>query len=233
MGLYDRNHINKEGELLYSQRDDSKIVSFVKETYKLFAGSMISGASGAYVGVGIAGVIASLKWPIFFLTIGLLIALHFVKRKPGINLLVLFSFTFLTGLSLGPLLSMFLGMSGGATIIGNAFAMTAITFASLSYFAINTKKDFTGYGKPLLIALLVVIGFSLVNMFFMQSPMMHILIQGAVVMLFSVMVIYDTQNIVRGFYETPIEGAVSLYLDFFNLFVAMLQIFGLFGGNDD
>jgi modulator of FtsH protease len=69
-------------------------------------------------------------------------------------------------------------------------------------------------------------------MFLLQSPILHILIQAAVVMLFSVLVIYDTQNIIRGAYETAIDGAVALYLDFLNIFTALLQLFGIFGNDD-
>jgi uncharacterized protein cj0236c len=53
---------------------------------------------------------------------------------------------------------------------------------------------------------------------------------GAV--LFSAYILYDTQNIIRGNYETPIEGAVALYLDFVNLFVSLLQILGIFSRDD-
>jgi len=234
MGLYDRDYASQGYQgAQTAQRDEAHIVTFVKETYKLFAASMLAGSVGAYVGVGMAAVIAPIKWPLFFIEIGLLIALHFVKRKPGINMMVLFAFTFMTGLTLGPLLSMVLGMSGGAAIVGNAFLMTTAIFGGLSYFAINTAKDFTTFGKPLMIALVVVIAGSLLNMFFFQSPMLHILIQGAIVMVFSFMVLFDTQNIIRGLYETPIDGAIALYLDFLNLFTALLQIMGIFGGSDD
>jgi len=236
LGLYDRDYSRERASYDFNsyemERSESELVTFVKETYKLFAASMLAGSVGAYVGVGMAAAIHAVKWPIFFLEIALLIGLQFVKHKPGINLVVMFAFTFVSGLALGPLLNMVLGMSGGSAIIGNAFLMTTVIFGSLSFFAINTTKDFTGYGKPLMIALIVVIAGSLLNMFIFQSPIMHIMIQGAVVMLFSFMVIYDTQNIIHGVYETPIDGAIALYLDFLNLFTALLQIFGILSSDD-
>ena len=233
MGLYDRdyargNAFGYEG----AGRSEAQIVSFVKETYKLFAASMMAGAVGAYVGIPMAAAIHANFWLLFILEIGLLIGLHFVKHKPGINLAVMFAFTFMTGITLAPLLAHTLAISGGGAIIGNAFAMTSVIFGGMSFFAIKTTKDFTGYGKPLMIALVVVIIGSLLNIFLLQSPILHILIQGAVVMLFSVLVVYDTQNIMRGAYETAIEGAIALYLDFLNIFTALLQLFGIFGGED-
>jgi modulator of FtsH protease len=232
MGLYDRDYARGNSYTYEtSSRDDSQIISFVKETYKLFAASMMAGAVGAYVGVPLASTIAGMIWPLFFLEIGLLIGLQFVKHKPGINLLVMFAFVFMTGITLAPLLSHTLGMNGGGTIVGNAFAMTAVVFGAMSFYAIKTTKDFTGYGKPLMIALFVIIGFSILNIF-LGNPMIHVVISGAVVVLFSILVIYDTQNIIKGAYQTPIDGAIALYLDFLNIFTALLQLFGIFGNDD-
>jgi modulator of FtsH protease len=101
----------------------------------------------------------------------------------------------------------------------------------MSFYAIKTIRDFTSYGKPLMIALFVIIGFSIINLFF-GNPLLHMIISGAVVMLFSVLVIYDTQNIMQGAYETPIDGAITLYLDFLNIFTALLQLFGIFGSDE-
>ena len=232
MGLYDRDYA-RGGTAAYSTsaKSDTQIVSFVKETYKLFAASMMAGAVGAYVGVPIAGTIAANFLPLFILEIGLLIGLHFVKHKPGINLMVMFGFVFMTGLMLAPILAHTLGMSGGGAIVGNAFAMTSVIFGAMSFYAIKTTKDFSGYGKPLMIALVVIIIFSVINIF-MGSPLMSILISGAVVVLFSILVTYDTQNIIRGAYETPIDGAIALYLDFLNIFTALLHLLGIFRGDD-
>ena len=233
MGLYDRDYARNAESFTYGNalKSDSQIIAFVKETYKLFAASMMAGAVGAYVGVPMAGAIHALFWPLFALEIGLLIGLQFVKHKPGINLVVMFAFVFMTGLMLAPLLARTLGMSGGASIIGNAFAMTSVVFGAMSFYAIKTTKDFTGYTKPLMIALFVIMGFSILNIF-LGNPMIGVMISGAVVLLFSVLVIYDTQNIMKGAYETPIDGAIALYLDFINIFTALLQLFGIFGNDD-
>lgn len=232
MGLYDRDYARESGYGFEAQsRPETQIVSFVKETYKLFAASMMAGAVGAYVGIPLADVIqANFIW-LVILEIGLLIGLHFVKNKPGVNLAVMFGFVFMTGITLSPILAQTLGMSGGGAIIGNAFAMTSVVFGAMSFFAIKTTKDFSGYGKPLMIALFVIIGFSILNIF-LGNPLLYVIISGAVVVLFSILVIYDTQNIIRGAYETPIDGAVALYLDFLNIFIALLQLFGIFGNDE-
>lgn len=232
MGLYNRDYARGNASAYSTQaRSETQIISFVKETYKLFAASLMAGAVGAYVGVPMAGTIAANFFPLLILEIGLLIGLHFVKHKPGINLAVMFGFVFMTGLMLSPLLSHTLGMNGGGAIVGNAFAMTSLVFGAMSFYAVKTTKDFSGYGKPLMIALVVIIAFSIINIF-LGNPLMSIAISGAVVLLFSILVVYDTQNIIKGAYETPIDGAIALYLDFLNIFTSLLHLFGIFGSDE-
>lgn len=231
MALYDRDYANQSHYENIGSRSEGKLVSFVKETYKLFAASLMAGAAGAYAGIPFAETLAALHWPIFFLVIGLLVGLHFAKHKAGLNLLLLFAFTFATGLMIAPMISAVLAMKGGAATVGNAFAMTSVIFGAMSFYAIKTTKDFTGFGKPLFIALIVIIVFSIINMF-MGSSLLAIGISAVAVFLFSIYVVFDTQNIIKGGYETPIEGAVNLYLDFFQIFVHLLQIFGILGSDE-
>jgi len=233
MGLYDRDYArgNSFAYTNTSIKSETQIVSFVKETYKLFAASLMAGAVGAYVGVPMAASIQGMFIPLMILEFALIFGIQFAKNKPGLNLLVMFAFTFVTGITTAPLLAYTLGMAGGATIVGNAFAMTAVVFGAMSFFAIKTTKDFTSYGKPLMIALFVIVGFSILNIF-LGNPMIMVLISGAAVVLFSILVIFDTQNIIRGNYETPIDGAIALYLDFLNIFISLLQLFGIFGSDD-
>jgi len=80
---------------------------------------------------------------------------------------MLFIFTFLSGVSLVPLLASLIGAGNGA-VIGNAFLMTSVLFGALSLFAINIKTDYSSWGKPLFITLIVVIIASLVTMFLLQ-----------------------------------------------------------------
>jgi len=165
------------------------------------------------------------------LEFALLFGLYAAKKKAGLNLILLFAFTFVSGLTLAPLLTSILGMAGGGSIVANAFMLTTVAFGGLSIFAMNTKRDFSVMGKMLFITLIVVVVASLMNIFF-QSSLMQLVIASVSAILFSAFILYDTQNIIKGHYETPIEGAIALYLDFLNLFVALLQILGIFGRDD-
>jgi len=228
MALYDRDYT--AADVGYVQEGAS--VSFMKQTYQLMAASMIAAAAGAYVTMPFAETVMQFKWIIFGAELLILFfGLSMTRGKPGLNLTMLFAFTFLTGVSLVPLLASLIGMGQGA-MIGNAFLMTSVLFGALSMFAINSKSDFSSWGKPLFITLIVVIIASLVNYFILQSPMMHIVITAGILLLFSIFTIYDTQNIANGAYDSPVDAAVSLYIDFLNMFTAMLQLLGIFGGDD-
>lgn len=235
MGLYDRDYARSTSfGFETARRTEAQTVSFVKATYKLFAASMLAAAVGAYVGIPFAGVVAANYWfiAIPWMLFGMF-GLNMVKNKPGINMIALFAFTFASGVIITPLLSHILGMKGGASLVANAFLMTSALFGALSFFAIKTTKDFTTYSKPLIIAFFVILAFSLINVFFIHSPAIFLFIQAAFLLIISVMVIHDTQNVINGAYETPMDGAIALYLDFFNLFITLLQLFGIFGSNDD
>jgi modulator of FtsH protease len=204
----------------------------MKRTYQLLAASMITAAAGAYATMPFADTIMQYKWYIFGLELVILFfGLSMSRGKPGLNHAMLFFFTFLTGVSLVPLLDSLVGMGQGA-VIGNAFLMTSVLFGALSLFAINSKADFSSWGKPLFITLIIVILASVVNYFILKSPLMDIVIIAGVMILFSFFTIYDTQNIANGAYDSEVDAAVSLYIDFLNMFTAMLQLLGIFGGDD-
>jgi modulator of FtsH protease len=234
MGLYDRNYIQGHSqEGAYEEvRSQSSMAVFIKQTYQLFAASLLAASAGAYVGIGMAGFVASWYWGFVILEFALLFGLYAAKRKAGLNMMLLFGFTFLSGLTLAPLLSNILGIKGGASIVANAFILTTVAFGGLSVFAMNTKRDFSSMGKMLFVTLIVVVVAGLINIFF-QSPILQLAIASISSILFSAFILYDTQNIIRGAYETPIEGAIALYLDFLNLFVSLLQILGIFGSRDE
>ena len=235
MALYDRksvdNNYSDYTESSFSQ-SDTALISFVKQTYQLFAASLLAASAGAYVGISNLGnIVAQYYVGFVILEFALLFGLFFTKAKPGINLAMLFGFTFVTGLTLTPILSRILGMPGGAAIVAQAFLLTTAIFAVMSIFALRTKKDLASMGKMLFIALIVVVVGSLINLF-LGSPLLQVLIAGAGAILFSLYIAYDTQNIMRGLYDSPVMAAVSLYLDFLNLFVSLLQLLGIFNSRE-
>jgi len=227
MGLYDRNYIGNKPNYSYNEESKVRVNEFIKQTYQLFAGSLIGGSVGAYLGMSFMPAGGFGFWGVVILEFALLFGVYAVKDKPGINLAMLFAFTFVSGLTISPLLNAYVGRGMGG-IVGEAFLLTSIAFGGLSLFAMNTKKDYTTMGKMLFITLIIVVVAGLLNLFF-HSPILQLAIAVISSVLFSFFILYDTQNIIQGNYSTPIEGAIALYLDFFNLFISLLQILGIFG----
>ncbi|MFP6105128.1 Bax inhibitor-1/YccA family protein [Helicobacter pylori] len=229
MALYDRadsHNAYAENSLLR----ESELVSFVKTTYKFFAGSLLLATIGALLGLMNFQAVIQYKWVFFIAEIAALFGLMFSKSKPGLNLFMLFAFTSLSGVTLVPLLGMVIAKAGlGA--VWQALGMTTIVFGLMSVYALKTKNDLANMGKMLFIALIVVVVCSLINLF-LGSPMFQVVIAGASAILFSLYIAYDTQNIVKGMYDSPIDAAVSLYLDFLNVFISILQIIGIFSDRD-
>ena len=119
--------------------------------------------------------------------------------------------------------------------IFSTFLVTAGTFGAMSLYGYTTKKDLTSWGSFLFMGLIGIIIASLVNMF-MQSSMMHMIITYAGVLIFVGLTAYDTQKIkemnILGNEGTEedtkeaIRGALTLYLDFINLFLFLLRFMG-------
>jgi FtsH-binding integral membrane protein len=197
---------------------------FIKKVYSLLAMSMGTAAIGAYLGSGPLLLLVAPNIMLFFiLQIALIFFASFAARKPGLNMVALFSFTTVSGLTLGPLL-----YQVGPSIAAEAFALTAITFAGLSMYVVYSKKDFSFMSGFLMTGLIVLVVGGLLNMFFIQSGMMHFVMSGASVLLFSGFILYDTSNIMR-YYGTDeyVSATLALYLDVLNLFIALLSILGI------
>jgi len=233
MNLYNRE-VQNEAKISVSKPESIKRVdsiSFIKQTYQLLAASLIAAATGAYIGMQMAPTIATWYWGLVILEFAVLIGLFFTKDKPGVNLIMLFAFTFLTGLTLTPLLSAILTMPAGASILTNALLLTAVAVGGLSLFAMNTTKDFTFMGKFLMIALIIMIVAGLINIF-LGSPLLQLILAAAGALVFSGFILYDTQNLLKGNFGSPVEAAIALYLDILNLFISILQLLGFWGNEE-
>ena len=242
--MYNRDYLSNNKDSSYSEKNEAytssreqqsapaDIMAFLRSTYQLFASSLLAATAGAYIGLGMVSVISSWYWGLVILEFALLFGIYAVKDKPGINLAVLFAFTFVSGLTITPLLSSVFNMPSGASIVAQAFFMTSVAFGGISMFALTTKKDFSSMGKMLIIAVIILIVGSISNIF-IGSPILQLGIAMVGALVFSAFILYDTQQIIKGGFSTPIEAAIALYLDFLNLFISLLQIFAAFNNKDD
>jgi len=142
----------------------------------------------------------------------------------------LWGFAALMGLSLAPIFLVYTGAS-----IARAFFITASLFGAMSLYGYTTKKDLTGMGSFLFMGLIGVVIASLVNIF-LKSSGLDFVVSILSVIIFTGLTAYDSQRIKSMYYQlagseeaiskAAIMGALSLYMDFINLFITMLRFFG-------
>ena len=139
----------------------------------------------------------------------------------------LLGFTFVSGVIISPtLFAIAHGYVHGTDsgVIYDALFLTSLVFGSLTAYVFVTKKDFSYMGASLTIGLFMVIGISLVNIF-VQSTTMDLALSAIIVILFSGFILYDTSRILKNAHEIPPTlAALNLYLDFLNLFMAILRL---------
>ena len=142
---------------------------------------------------------------------------------------VFWIFSGVMGLSMAYIFIAFNGAS-----IARVFFITAGTFAGMSLYGYTTKKDLTGWGSFLFMGLIGIIIAMIVNIF-LQSGMLSFIISCVGVLIFVGLTAYDTQRIKEMYYASDhpeisgkkaIMGALKLYLDFINLFIMLLRLFG-------
>jgi len=108
---------------------------------------------------------------------------------------------------------------------------TGVIFLGLSAYALTTRKDFSFMAGFLMVGMFVVLGAALLNIF-MQIPVLHLVVNAAVIMIMSGFILYQTSAIVHGGETNYIMATASIFLSILNLFTALLQLLGAFSGND-
>ena len=146
-------------------------------------------------------------------------------RNSAWGILSVFALTGFMGYSLGPILSHYLHLPGGATIVMTAMGMTGLIFLGLSAYVLVSKRDFSFMGGFLMAGMIVVLVASLGAIFF-QIPALSLTISAVVVLLMSGMILFETSNIINGGETNYIMATVNLYVTLFNLFVSLLQLLG-------
>ena len=172
-----------------------------------------------------------LKYLIMFAPLGFVMVLSFgINRlSTGTAQALFWAFAVVMGLSLSSIFLVFTGQS-----IAMTFFATAAAFASLSLWGYTTKKDLSGWGTFLLMGVIGLIVAMVINLF-VQSTALQLAVSFIGVLLFAGLTAYDTQRIKSLYFhvagsdmlgKTAIMGALSLYLDFVNMFTFLLQFMG-------
>ena len=153
-------------------------------------------------------------------------------RNSAWGLLSVFALTGFMGYTLGPILNLYLSLANGGALVATAMAVTGIVFLGLSAYARSERApDMLRFGTFLFIGILTAFGLGLAAIFF-TLPLLSLAVSGLFVLLMSGLIMFETQNIVRGGETNYIMATVTLFVAVFNLFTSLLHLLGFMGGDE-
>jgi FtsH-binding integral membrane protein len=216
-------------------RIDAGLRLYMQRVYSYMAGGLAVTGIVAYA-AAVSGFYQSIAgtpliWIVMLAPLGFVLALSFgVQRMSVGTATVLFwIYAAVMGLSLGSIFLVYAGAS-----IARVFLITAATYGAMSLYGYTTKSDLSGFGSFLLMGLIGIVIAAIVNVF-VQSSALQFAISIIGVLVFVGLTAYDTQRIKSTYLESDtgeiagkkaVLGALALYLDFINLFMMLLQLFG-------
>lgn len=209
----------------------------LRNTYWLLALSMLPTVAGAFVGMQMNFIALFRAAPIMtpLLMFGVMIGSLFVVtrlRDSSWGVLALFGFTFIAGLMLTPILTVAAGLRNGGQLVALAGGLTAAVFFAMASYATVSKRDFSFLGKFLFVGLILLIVASLANIFF-QIPALSLTISAVAVLIFSLYLLYDLSNIVRGGETNYVMATLNVFLSVYNIFISLLNLLMAFSGQRD
>ena len=209
--------------------DRPQAAKVLRNTYGLLSLTLLFAA-------GIAALAVANAWPApgLILTLvgyfGLLFAVNRLRNSIW-SLPAVFALTGFMGYTLGPVLSQTLALPGGAQTVTLALGATGATFLALSAYALGTRRDFSFMGGFLFAGLIIAVLLA-VAAYFLAMPGLALAVSGMIALLSAGMILFETSRIVNGGETNYVMATVGLYVSVFNLFVSLLQLMGIGGGDE-
>ncbi len=214
-------------------RSDSQTLAtnkVVRNTYLLLAMTLLFSAATAG-----AAMVLDLPHPGMVITLVGYFGLLFLTNRfsnSALGLVFVFALTGFMGLTLGPILNMYLKVfSNGHELIMMALGGTGVTFLGLSFYALTTRKDFSFLTAFLMTGIWVAFFAGLAAILF-SVPALSLGVAAMFVVLMCGMILLQTSEIINGGETNYILATLSLYVSIFNLFTSLLQLLGVFAGDD-
>lgn len=201
----------------------------LRNTYMLLAMALAFSAATAWVAM------ATNARPMGFLGLiigfyGLLFLTHKMANSAW-GILCVFALTGFMGYSIGPIINAFMQTSAGTDIVLQAFGGTAIIFFALSGYTLTTRKDFS-FLNSFLFAGIVVLLLAVVANIFLQMPALQLAISAGFILFSSAVILQQTSSIINGGERNYILATVTLFVSLYNIFISLLNILSIFGGDD-
>lgn len=199
----------------------------LKNTYMLLAATLAFSAVTAMISITLAvPTWTYLASVIVSMVLGIFVLPRTANSSSGVG--VIFLITGLLGFGLGAILQLYLALPNGPQIIATAFGGTGAIFLGLSAYALMSKRDFSFMGGFLFAGMIVLL-IAIVANIFLAMPALSLAISGAIILLMSGFILFDTSRIINGGETNYIMATYGIYLSIFNIFIALLQILGIMG----
>lgn len=195
----------------------------LRNTYLLLGATLAFSALMA--GVAMAFNVPSFGLFTILVYFGLLFAVHKTQNSAW-GLVWTFALTGFLGLTLGPILNMYLtALPNGSQVVMTALGTTAVAFLGLSAYAVKSQRDFSFMGGFLLVGAIGAFVLGLVAYFF-QLPTLSLVVSGLFLIVASGLILFQTSNIVRGGETNYILATITLYVSIYNMFLSLLHLLG-------
>jgi len=212
------------------QRIDDDARRVLRNTWNLLAMTLLFSA-------GTAGLAMVNNWPPLNIWLVLggyfgLLFLTYATRNSGWGILSVFALTGFMGATIGPIVNLYTTMfSNGNELVIAALGSTAVAFIGLSGFAMVTRKDFSFLGPMLFVGILVAFIAGLVSIIFGMSAL-GLAVSAMFAVLMCGLILFQTQQIIRGGERNYIMATVTLFVSIYNLFTSLLHLLGFFFGEE-
>tara|TARA_B100000482_G_C12545863_1_gene274098 strand:- start:243 stop:965 length:723 start_codon:yes stop_codon:yes gene_type:complete len=237
--MADSQTVRKSSVGIASNEIDVGLRAHMNKVYALMSIGLFLTGGVAYIVGNNETLVMSLftgmsRWVVMFAPLIVVFAMGSMinRLRASTAQLIFYGFSALMGLSISYIFMIYTSVS-----IAQTFLVTAIAFAGLSLYGYTTKRDISGMGSFLIMGVIGLIVASIINIW-MQSPALMYAISILGVLIFAGLTAYDTQKIKNTYIQmarngqsewiekSAIMGALSLYLDFLNMFMFLLHLFG-------
>ncbi|KLI01393.1 membrane protein [Sporolactobacillus inulinus CASD] len=195
---------------------------------KLFA-AFFSGLLATTVGLYLGQYVPdAVRLPLWILEIGMIFMMMFVRKRKAVGYMLMYGFMFVSGITLYTAIGYYVSLLGAGLVL-QAFAVTTVSFGAIAVYAMVSKRDFSFLGSFLFVGLIALIVLQLFSVFFPVSSMTAQIYSGLGILIFVGYTLFDFSRLtVHGFGNEDIPMiVVSIYLDFVNLFLYILQFIGI------
>jgi modulator of FtsH protease len=213
-------------------RSESQILAtnkVLRNTYTLLSMTLLFSAL-------CAGIAMKMNLPFFspILTLVGYFGLLFLTtkfRNSSMGLVFVFMLTGFMGLTLGPIINLYMATANGGQLVMTALGGTGVIFLGLSGYVLTSRKDFSFMGGFLMTGILVAFLAGIGAMIF-NIPAMSLAVSGMFVLLMSGLILYQTSEIIHGGETNYIMATVTLYISIYNLFLSLLHLLSAFSGRN-